>query len=279
MRLRQFSTNLEEIVILAVPIGKLSVFSGLGETLGKGIPKRLSEEEWKLAHCYVLSTCDEVAPFVEFHKQDVIKKHGCTISSRETDIIHNAEFADWFEKHVRQIKDQGEHVDEQLVKLSVPPSRTCYSYKGYIVNGFRFHTKAHQESRNTQNSGVFVSTDTTFYSGRNDPNPVTGTQGYYGILNDIIELYYLRQNQIVLFKCDWTKRGGVQNDETFILATQSQQVFYLQETRRRDWKVVLNNQPRDLYDMGSEVVAVQENESAIHRDMTARIVNEEIFDH
>lgn len=185
------------------------------------------------------------------------------------------------------MKKKGENISEQLDILSLGPSRYCFSYKGYIVNGFRFHTKDHEIRRKTQNSGVFVSAETTSFSSARDVNPVTGVVGYYGVLEDIVELVYSNENRIILFKCGWwdvMSRLGMKKDEygfttvnftrtlaanePFILASQAQQIFYLQDNMDENWRVVLKTQPRDLYDMGSEFEPIQDNRSCTHLDVS-----------
>ena len=45
---------------------------------------------------------------------------------------------------------------EDLASLARGPTKGIYSYKGYLINGFRFHTKRRQRQRKTQNNGVVV---------------------------------------------------------------------------------------------------------------------------
>ena len=68
-------------------------------------------------------------------------------------------------------------------------------YEGYVINGFRFHTKKHQTKRKTQNSGVVVEGETE-----------KGEKNFYGVLKEIIVLDYdaLKDRtspRVVLFKC------------------------------------------------------------------------------
>ena len=77
------------------------------------------------------------------------------------------------------------------------------SYKGYIVNGFRFHTRDHEQEMNTQNSGVFVKGETNSYASVKDNNPIVGNIDYFGVLLEIIELHYLDGHRVFMFKCDW----------------------------------------------------------------------------
>ena len=89
---------------------------------------------------------------------------------------------------------------------------------------------------------------------------MTSNIGYYGVLNDVMELKYIGGIQILFFKCDWwdgmnPSGRGVKQDpygftsvnitgtsntnEPFILASQAQQVFYVQDTIESNWCVVI----------------------------------------
>ena len=110
------------------------------------------------------------------------------------------------------------------------------------------------------------------YASSRDMHPVEGDVTYYGVLTDIVELYYSHDCKYVLFKCDWVdnNRGlverddfgftlvnfrnllytkGLISDEPFILASQAQQVFYVQDPIEEDWKIVIKVKPRDLFEV------------------------------
>lgn len=111
--------------------------------------------------------------------------------------------------------------------------------------------------RTTQNSGVSTT----------DPNGIP----YYGVLEEILELCYLRDCKIVLFRCKWFKtdsQGLVTKDnitsistrfewfkeDQYLLATQASQVFYLEDPLKRRgesgkyWKVVQEVHHRKIWD-------------------------------
>ena len=66
-------------------------------------------------------------------------------------------------------------------------------YKGFVVNGYKFHIKEHARGRTTCNSGVCVK-ESIFGEAELD---------YYGVLEEIVELNYLGVNNVFLFKCQW----------------------------------------------------------------------------
>jgi len=111
--------------------------------------------------------------------------------------------------------------------------------------------------RTTQNSGV----STTDADGK----------PYYGVLDEILELCYLRDRKVVLFRCKWfktDKQGCVTKDnittintryewfkeDQYLLATQANQVFYLDDPVKRRgesgkyWKVVQEVHHRKIWD-------------------------------
>ncbi|KAK5824509.1 hypothetical protein PVK06_019284 [Gossypium arboreum] len=148
-------------------------------------------------------------------------------------------------------------------------------YSGFIMNGFRFHTKYHERLRRTQNCGVVVNSLITSYASARDSNPVEGNVEYYGLLTDIIELDYYGKWKVVLFRCDWADANtarGIKNDqfgftmvnfsrlihtgehlidEPYVFSSQVKQVFYSKDPIDEGWYVVLRNTPRDLFDMGN----------------------------
>ena len=65
-------------------------------------------------------------------------------------------------------------MNAKLLSLARAPDLRVTSYKGYIVNGFRFHTRDREQEMNTQNNGVFVIGKTNNYASFKDNNPIIG---------------------------------------------------------------------------------------------------------
>ena len=80
-----------------------------------------------------------------------------------------------------------DNYSNELVAIARGPNNVARKFSGFIINGFRYHTKICDKQRKTQNSGVVVD--------------VNG-KSYYGVLTDIIELDYYRKFKIVMFKYD-----------------------------------------------------------------------------
>ena len=158
--------------------------------------------------------------------------------------------------------------------LARGPNSDAKSYTEYIINGIRFRTKAHENNRKTQNSGVYVTTVTTCYSSSKDKRPVEGDVPYYGVLKKVIELEYTDSIKVMLFQCDWVDihRGverdeygftivnfnrllyidGHQESEPFVFPSQAEQVFYISDPHRPEWQVAIRTKSRDIFDMGGD---------------------------
>ena len=160
--------------------------------------------------------------------------------------------------------------------MSHGPSTSDTCYKGYIINGFKFHTTEREkgEKKKTQNGGVIVTVEISSFASAIYMNPIFGHVSYYGVLTDIVELHYLSRNRIILFKCDrwdvinigkWIKNDEygftclnfertICTDEPFVLASQAKQVFYVQNSNEENWYTVVEIQTRGVYDMNKEVL-------------------------
>ena len=129
-------------------------------------------------------------------------------------------------------------------------------YNGYIINGCRYHTKDRDESRTTQNSGVSVVASTMQISSAKDKNPIFDELCFYGVIYEIWDLDYTLF-RIPIFKCKWVDNNNdIKVDElgftlidltkvtyksdSFILAYQAKQVFYIQDQLEPRWSIVLS---------------------------------------
>ncbi|KAL4306196.1 hypothetical protein AHAS_Ahas16G0154100 [Arachis hypogaea] len=160
--------------------------------------------------------------------------------------------------------------------LACGPRLQARRYRAYNVNGYKFRIMAKDEGMKTQNSGVYVSSNTRSYASMRDQKVAIDSVPYYGKIVDIIELNYSCQFSVVLFKCIWadtiTTRGIKQDhlgltsvnfsrsihtgdqkdDEPYILASEAPLVYYVDDEVDKEWSIVVHVKPRDLYDMGEE---------------------------
>jgi len=116
-------------------------------------------------------------------------------------------------------------------------------------------------------------------------------------LTNIIELSYSGGNNVVLFKCDWwevySKGRGYKEDkygfilintkcklktnESYVLASQAQRVYYVKDTKDLNCLVVVKTKPRDWYDMPNEAIneVCQENEDIGSVSFTSNVSDNE----
>jgi hypothetical protein len=158
-------------------------------------------------------------------------------------------------------------VDDDLFALACGPDTRVRSYSTCVVNGVRFNTAKLDKNKKTQNSGLA-------YRGTYKSETID----YYGTLKEIIELQYNAkadgtQRTVVLFICDWYKLDGkhtsLKDDgfyksinisnlwckkDSFILANQATQVFYMPDNRYgKNWRIVQMFKHRHLYNVSNVV--------------------------
>ncbi|XP_074377722.1 uncharacterized protein LOC141719247 [Apium graveolens] len=181
---------------------------------------------------------------------------------------HATEFHKWLKEVVRNKND----ISMELSSLARGPHRAAKQFTGYIVNGFRFHTKQRDSRCTTQNSGVFLTALTTNFATVKDKNLIVGEVGYYGAIEDIIEVDYWGALAVVIFRCCWYQKEKdchgltrvnfnklYEKDDPFVLATQVQQVFYVEDPTEKNVHFVIKKFPKDQYsDVEDEINVVVE---------------------
>ncbi|KAL8151447.1 hypothetical protein V2J09_021255 [Rumex salicifolius] len=168
-------------------------------------------------------------------------------------------------KKISSMKSHDHHVFlEQLLPLATRGflPKQVYEPLVELSSFFRnlFHTSDRSENRKTQNCGVMVRGDDS------------SDKEYFGVLSDIFELHYPGGNRVFAFKCRWfdveshgrgykiddygftsvNKTRSLKTYEVYILESQVEQAFYVQDPRKKDWEFVIKAQPRDFYDMPSD---------------------------
>ncbi|XP_074342445.1 uncharacterized protein LOC141680006 [Apium graveolens] len=208
---------------------------------GKAIT--LKDSQWMECHRYVLFNCanKEVESLLE-------------------EKVHTDDFYKWLQEQV----GKKEVVSPELQILSMGPNRVDKKFSGYVINGFRFHTKFRDARCTTQNSGVFLSALTASFASSKDESPLVSEVHYYGRIEEILEIDYWGEISVVLFKCCWyqeeTDLYGLirvnfsklcQKSDPYILASQVQQVYYLQDPVDKSYHNVIKKLPRDWYEVES----------------------------
>nr|GFA28707.1 hypothetical protein [Tanacetum cinerariifolium] len=186
---------------------------------------------------------------------------------------------------VTRLEEQKDpRVTEEVKWLARGPNYFVKRYSGYFVKGYCFHTKDHEKLLKTQNSGVVVNVvdastqRVANYDGRlkdivqlNYSGKLRRVANYYGRLKDIVQLNYSGKLRVVLFQCDWvdidkgcktdefgiklvnfsylTHKGDNLLDDTFVLASQVDKVFYAHDSKLGDWMVARHVKVKDAFNM------------------------------
>ena len=163
-----------------------------------------------------------------------------------------------------QIREQSVGTETMLSRLAFGPRREAISYRGYIVNGQRFHTK--ESKKTTQNSGVFLEATTMCRSSAKDSALLADVVAYYGVIKEIILIDYYTFH-IPVFKCSWANIGsGIKKfdwytlvnlqqgenvfvREPFIFSSQAKKVFYARESDKSNWYIVLHASARGFTEL------------------------------
>ncbi|XP_061363146.1 uncharacterized protein LOC133306783 [Gastrolobium bilobum] len=245
-----------------------SIYPQLGRPVGSSSAFTLTPLEKIQAHRYLLLNCSEILP--TFIKRRAKRRRP---STTEIERIVTKEFANWFPQRVMN-PDIINSVSDQLKFLARGPLLQARRYTAYNINGFKFRTLDRDKGLKTQNSGVFLTSNTSCVASNADANLRRADLPYYGKLEDIIELNYYGFFKVTLFKCKWadtTRDRGIRKDawqftsvnfsqcihtgereehDPYIEASQAQLVYYVDDEVNKGWSVVVHMMPRDLYDMG-----------------------------
>jgi len=101
------------------------------------------------------------------------------------------------------------------------------------------------EKCTVQNTGVILEAESMQFSNLKDTNPILGSMAYYGLIEEIWEVDYIKFS-VPVFKCKWVdNKSGVKIDESgftlvdfrkigyrddpFIVVQQASHVFYVKD--------------------------------------------------
>ncbi|KAL5568137.1 hypothetical protein UlMin_024712 [Ulmus minor] len=181
------------------------------------------------------------------------------VREEDLEVAQKEEFPLWFKTKMALLKACGDpRSNDDLYSLSQGADDRYTIWHSCIVNGVRFRCKERDDKFKTQCSGVCAGGDHE-----------SANFTYYGVLLEILELDFIYQRKVFMFRCKWyntdpkCKRMMVEHNLTsldvtsnwyaedpFILATQAQQVFYLSDrSRGKNWMVVQKVNHRNIYDI------------------------------
>ncbi|CAM9003122.1 unnamed protein product [Rhodiola kirilowii] len=228
-----------------------------------------SFDELMIAHFYVLQHMPDITPFIEQHL-NILRSAFPRKSEQWLQKEHSRSFCNWLRSN-ENLNNQAnsEEESDDLVKWLLPgPTPTVYSWNAYDINGFCFHTKAQDDQTVVQNSGVTLVAETTLVSSARDQNPINAPINYFGLIEDIWELDYVKF-QVPVFKCKWVNNSAVRTDEygmtfvdfrrewskdePFIMAEQARQVFYVCDPSDNNHFVVLHGKQQLTSDASEDL--------------------------
>ena len=128
---------------------------------------------------------------------------------------------------------------DEFYSLAIGLDSRVYFYSGCVVNNIKFVTANQDVNHKTQNSGICVLS--TYL--KKEIN-------FYGTLLEVLEFYFVKNYRTIKFKCKWfateLKNRRMQQHynitsinissqcykhEPFILASQAEKVFYLDDLK------------------------------------------------
>ncbi|XP_074322757.1 uncharacterized protein LOC141659727 [Apium graveolens] len=238
---------------------------------GKAV--NLVEVEWMAIHRYILFNCGnkEIDSLIEEHRILIEGQAKSKRYNRERE--HSEDFWKWMKGEVGK-KD---NISKELEVLAMGPNQSAKKYSGYVLNGYRFHTKYRDAKCTTQNSGVFLTALTTSFASSKDQNPLVGDVNYYGAIEEIFEVDYWGEFSVVVFKCCWYKEEKdlygltrvnfnrlCQKSDPYVLASQVQQVFYVEDPTEKMMYNVIKKLPRDWCDVEAENANEEAGDPVLH---------------
>ena len=206
---------------------------------------------------------------------------------------HSRTFSRWLEKEVERRLANGEDICQNVRWLAKGPNFAVKKFMGFAINEYKFHTTARDESRTTQCSGVSLVAHAMQVASAKDSNPVYGAVTYYGRIKEIWDLDY-HMFTVPVFMCEWVDNRAVTRDalgftvvnferlgsqtEPFILATQTKQVFYVQDQENENLSVVgVTPHKMYKYELNDDVGDMLEFDPTVAQDLAVLDVDDDFL--
>nr|GFA11498.1 hypothetical protein [Tanacetum cinerariifolium] len=235
------------------PTDTFQVFQSVCEPVGKEVYTTMNTKVMQTVVWFKLNNSPEIDAYIDAYKNRDFPNNNL-----------EAEFPCSFDLQIRQKSVENDPQcshESELFSLACGPESNANSYAACVVNGVKFSVHNRDIHRTTQSSGVAT------------PGP--NGEMFYGQLEEILELTYIGNRKVVLFRCKWfdtrnppfarsdhSKRCYIKKginhiltdkdsyrDQQYILATHARQVFYLEDPARRPphWKVVEDVHHRKIW--------------------------------
>ncbi|XP_039117866.1 uncharacterized protein LOC120253629 [Dioscorea cayenensis subsp. rotundata] len=120
-------------------LAKSYLFESGGEPIGKVEVAQLDDISWAQAHHYVLFHYKAIES-LQIEYRNILKDQ--TRCRRSNARYLDRKFTETFHEWLGETVSHGKNVSEEIKFLAQGPNRIVKRYKGLVINGFRFHTKA-----------------------------------------------------------------------------------------------------------------------------------------
>ncbi|BBN70560.1 hypothetical protein Prudu_1502S000100 [Prunus dulcis] len=262
----QFCTeHLSNVSTVGVPSSQKM---GVSKPLSSCTVSLVDQDLLNQAHLYVLENTEEVLPYIKEHMIHIkttypkFRKRTKWLQDK-----HNSTFIQWLHFKFQRELNGEEHngVSENLRWLAAGPSMAVPSYRSYLINGVKFNTKAQDDVRTVQNSGVYLLSHTMRVASAKHKIPiVSNIDNTSGLVVDELGFALVDLSEI-----------GHRNYQ-FVMTSQVKQVFYVDNPMHRGWSVVLSMPNREYNDaIGHDVLVDTRIEC---EPFTRRIPNVDTFD-
>ncbi|KAL4357658.1 hypothetical protein AHAS_Ahas09G0208700 [Arachis hypogaea] len=208
------------------------MFLEVGKAVGAASFFTLTTTEILQAHRHVLISYIAVKKFLEAITKRKLRNK--IRSQSHIDSVVHREFPNWF-RH--EVPFGSTCHSNELQWLACRPLAQARRFQAYNINGFKFRTISREEGMKTQNSEIYVTSDTRSYASKRDVNVAVGGVLYYRRLVDIIEINYSGQFTIVLFKSRWFVEKMIEASSFSSLdhATCFARQLWFKESRIQSW--------------------------------------------
>jgi len=127
---------------------------------------------------------------MKFFHEGLVKESNPKMLKNRVLKEHNKTFLNWFKDTIFN----DDNASETLRKLTDGPKRNVITWQGYDINKYSFYTM--------QNNRVSLRAESQHFASVHDDNPRVASIPYFGFVEEIWELNYIKFI-VCVFKCKW----------------------------------------------------------------------------